>query len=85
MFPNDINIITAAKGAAVYKIHTSHPHINFIREDIQYIIAKNNQLIEVEPRRMQSLHLPTVGNLDDSGGDVNTQADGRNLWVTGEY
>ena len=34
---------------------------------------------------MQSLHLPTVGNLDDSGGDVNTQADGRKLWVTGEY
>ena len=34
---------------------------------------------------MQSLHLPTLGNLAGSGGDINTQADERNLWVTGEY
>ena len=32
------------------------------------IIAKNSRLIEVEPRRMWSLHLPTLGNLADSGG-----------------
>ena len=34
---------------------------------------------------MQSLHLPTLGNLANSGGDVNAQEDGRNFWVTGEY
>ena len=34
---------------------------------------------------MQSLHLPTLGNLADNGSDVNAQAGGRNLWVTGEY
>lgn len=78
MFPNDTNI-TVAKGAAVYKIRTSHPYRSLLEKTYSDNNSKNNCLIEVEPRRMQSLHLPTQGNLANSGVDVNTQEDGRNL------